>query len=157
MNIDESFKTYKSNNLKAIYRLKRDNENAYHERGIISKILKLDANNQCGYAMTKPMPTGCIKEHPSPSRLEFNLLFKIVNLDDKIGHLFVVDIEVDEKRVTEREYMYFEIVPPIIEKQKILEANKRSVYQILELLQKTSDDVPKTYRCTNKFHATIFP
>ena len=39
--------------------------------------------------MTKPMPTGCI------------LLLKTVELDDKIGHLFVVDIEFDEERATE--------------------------------------------------------
>ena len=36
--------------------------------------------------MTKPMPSGCIKEHPVPSWLKFNLLLKTVNLVDKIGH-----------------------------------------------------------------------
>ena len=76
--------------------------------------------------MTKPMPTGCIKEHPSPSWLEFNLLLKTVNLDDEIGNLFVVDIEFYEKRATECKYMYNEILSPIIEKQKVLE-----VYHIL--------------------------
>ena len=67
MNIDESFKAYKRDGLKAIYKIKFDNENTYHERRIITKILKLDKNIQYGYAMTKPMPTGCIKEYPSPS------------------------------------------------------------------------------------------
>ena len=43
--------------------------------------------------------------------------------------------------------MYNEILPPIIEKQKILEGNELSVYQLLELLQKTLDGMPKTYRC----------
>ena len=64
-NIDESFKAYKRDHLKAIYKIKFDNENTYHERRTITKFLKLDKNNQHGYAMTKPMPTGCIKEHPS--------------------------------------------------------------------------------------------
>ena len=73
----------------------------YHERHIISKILKMDENNQYGFAMTKPMPTVCIKEHPAPSWLKFNLLLETVDLDDKIGHLFVVDIKFDEKRATE--------------------------------------------------------
>ena len=36
--------------------------------------------------------------------------------------------------------MYNEIMSPIIEKLKILEANERSVYQLLELLCKTSDN-----------------
>ena len=33
---------------------------------IITKILKLDKSNQYGYAMTKPMPTDCIKKHSFP-------------------------------------------------------------------------------------------
>ena len=64
MNIDESYKDYKRDDLKAIYKIKFDNENTYHERRIITKILKLDENIQYGYAMTKPMLTGCIKEYP---------------------------------------------------------------------------------------------
>ena len=53
--------------------------------------------------------------------------------------------------------MYNEIFPPIIEKQKILDANERSLYQLLELFDKTNDDKPKSYRCTAKSHATLFP
>ena len=148
MNIDESYKDYKRDDLKAIYKIKFDNENTYHERRIITKILKLDENIQYGYAMTKPMLTGYIKEYPSPSWLEFNLLLETVDLDDEIGHLFVVEIESDEKRATEHEHMYNEILPPMVEEQKILEANESLVYQLLELMQKTSDGMSKTYRCT---------
>ena len=64
MNIDERFKAYKCDDLKAIYKIKFDIENTYHKRRIITK---LDESNQYGYAMIKPMPTGCIKEHPSAS------------------------------------------------------------------------------------------
>ena len=53
--------------------------------------------------MTKPKPTDCIKEHPSPSWLEFNLLLETVDLDDKTGHLFVVNIEFDENEASEGE------------------------------------------------------
>ena len=53
--------------------------------------------------------------------------------------------------------MYNEIFPPITEKQKILDANKRSLFQLLELFDKTNDDKPKSYRCTAKPHATMFP
>ena len=49
--------------------------------------------------MTKPMPTGCIKEHPVPSWVKFNLL-ETVMLDSKIGHLFAISIEFDKKRTT---------------------------------------------------------
>ena len=140
MRIDDSIKAYKRGDLKVIYRIKLDNENSYHERCIISKILKLDENNQYGFAMTKLMPTSCIKKHAPPSWLKFNLLLKTVDLNDEIGHLFVVDIEFDEKRAAEREYMYNEILTPVTEKQKILEANEQSLYQLLELFDKTNVD-----------------
>ena len=52
------------------------------------------------------MSIGCIKEHLASSWLKFNLLLKTIDLDDKIGHLFVVNFEFDEKRATERECMY---------------------------------------------------
>ena len=52
------------------------------------------------------------------------MLLEKVSLDDPIGHLFVVDIEFDEKNAIEKQYMYNEIFPPIIEKQKILDANE---------------------------------
>ena len=52
------------------------------------------------------MSIGCIKEHLASSWLKLNLLLKTIDLDDKIGHLFVVNFEFDEKRATERECMY---------------------------------------------------
>ena len=55
MSIDQSFKAYKRDDLKVMYRIKLDNENYYHERRIITKILKLDENNQYGFAMTNTL------------------------------------------------------------------------------------------------------
>ena len=110
MKIDESFKAYKRDDLKVIYRIKLDNEDSYHERCIIREILKFGENNQYGFAMTKPMPTGCIKEQSAPSWLKFNLRLETVDLDNEIGHLFVVNIESDEKEANEEECMYNEIL-----------------------------------------------
>ena len=118
MNIDQSFKAFKRDDLKVAYSLKLDDEKKLKKKHIITKIIKFDENNQYGFAMTKPMPTGCIKQNSSPSWLEFNLLLEKMSLDNPIGHLFVVDIEFDEKNVTKKQYMYNEIFPPIIEKQK---------------------------------------
>ena len=67
--------------------------------------LKTRQKKQYGSTMTKLMPTGCIKKH-SLSWLKFSLLLKTIDLDNKIGRLFVVDIEFDEKRATECEYMH---------------------------------------------------
>ena len=157
MNIDQSFKAFKHDDLKVVYSLKLDDEKSFQKKRIITKIIKFDKNNQYGFAMTRPMLTGCIKQNNSPSWLEFNLLIEKVSLDDPISHLFVVDIEFDEKNATEKQYMYNEIFPLIIEKQKILDANERSLFQLLELFDKTNDDKPKSYRCTSKSHATMFP
>ena len=156
MNIDESFKAYKRDDLKIIYSLKLDNEKNFSKKRVITKIIKLDENNQYGFAMTRPMPTGCIKQNNSPTWLEFNLLLEKVTLEDPIGHLFIVDIEFDEQNATEKQYMYNEIFPPIIEKQKILDANERSLFQLLELFDQNNGK-PKSYRCTAKSHATMFP
>ena len=56
-------------NYKVCYRLKLNEDENYVTRRVISKILKLDENNQYGYAMIKPLPTGCIKKsHNEPGK-----------------------------------------------------------------------------------------
>ena len=67
MNIDESFKAYKRDDLKVIYKIELYDENSFHDRHIITKNLKMDGNNQYGFAMAKPMLTRCIKEYPTPT------------------------------------------------------------------------------------------
>ena len=62
---------------------------------MITKILNLDESNQYGFGMTKPMLIGCIKEKELPSWLHFLILLETVDLDDSIGHLFIVDIFFD--------------------------------------------------------------
>ena len=157
MNISESFFAYKRDDLKVVYSLKLNNEKKFSKKRLISKIVKLDENNQYGYAMTRPMPTGCIKENNSPSWLKFNLLLETVTLEDKIGHLFIVDIEFDSENADERKYLYNEIFAPIIEKQTKIDVNDRSLFQLLELFSETEKEKAKSYRITAKSHATLFP
>ena len=45
------------------------------------------------------MPTGYIKEKDLPSWLDFHILLETVDLDDSIGHIFIVDIFFDEKKL----------------------------------------------------------
>ena len=94
--------------------------------------------------MTKPLPTGCIKENKNFSWLDFNILIESVDLKDKIGHLFFIDIFFDAKNANENQLLYNEIFPPVVEKQKILEAFEHSAYQLLELFDKTKE---KTKSC----------
>ena len=47
--------------------------------------------------MIKPMPTGCITDHPAPTWCKFNFLLETVDLDDPIGYLFIVDMSLMKK------------------------------------------------------------
>ena len=85
----------KDYNYKICYKLRLDSDKEHKTYRVISKILKLDENNQYGFAMTKPMPTGHIKLNPGISWRTFNILLESVDLDDPIGHLYIVDIEFD--------------------------------------------------------------
>ena len=109
--------------------MKLDNEKV--KKRVITKILRLHGNNQYGNAMTKPLPTGCIKDNKDISWETFSFLLESVSFEDKIGHLYIVDIEFDVKNVTEREYAYNEIYPLITEKQKTIDPCERSVFQLL--------------------------
>ena len=79
---------------------------------------------------------------------DFNILIESVDLTDQIGHLFVVDIFVDARYANEKQLLYKEIFPPVIEKQKIIEAYEHSAYQPLEFFDKTKEKpnlFPKTF------------
>ena len=82
-----------------------------------SKIIKMDENNQFGFAMTKPMPFGCIKRKKNlPTLQELKDLLANVKLEDKFGHLFVVDIVFDN--INEKTLLFNELYPPIFEKKQ---------------------------------------
>ena len=53
MMIDESFQIFERQDFKGGYKLTLDGEKIYTDKRVISKILKLDGNNQYGYATTK--------------------------------------------------------------------------------------------------------
>ena len=62
----------------------------------------------------------------------------------------MVDIEFDMKNVTERELLYNKVLPPVIEKQKLVDANERLIYQFLDQYQITEKGATKAYHCTKK-------
>ena len=155
MNIDESFKAYKNQNYKVGFTIKLDNHEKSKDYRVISKIIKFDENNQYGFAMTKPMPVGAIKEKQA-SCTEFNILFEKVSLDNKKGHIFVVDIEFDHLHATDCQIMYNEMLPPFIEKDTKIDAYKRSIYQLLELYSEDYRGNPNKYKIGSKAHSNLF-
>ena len=106
--------------------------------------------------MTKPMPTGCIKDNPDVSWRTFNHLLETADLDDKIVHLFIVDIKLDYENASPQQRTYSEIYPPIIQKQKIIDVHERSTYQLLEQYKGNRNGTIKSYRASKKAHATLF-
>ena len=146
----------KDYNCKVCYGLKLDEEKNWSTRRTISKILKLDENNHYGYTMTKPIPMGCIKKELQPTQRIFNILLERVDLNNPVGHLFVVDISFDYEKATPKKRIYNEIYPLIVEKQMILEIVERSVYQLMEQQTESVDGKSKSYRATKRAHAALF-
>ena len=77
--------------------------------------MKTDKNNQYGNTMTKPLPHGCIKKMKKiPTFYEFNKMLSNLSHEDKIGHLFIVDIKFYEKNP--KTILFNEIYTLIFEK-----------------------------------------
>ena len=99
-----------------------------------SKVIKMDENNQYSFAMTKPLPYGCIKKKKRvPSLEELTEIVKSVTLEDKLGHLFVVDIEFSD--INKKTLLFNEIYRPIFEKNKKIDPYERSCSQIMSRAQ----------------------
>ena len=126
------------------------------DKRVISKILKLDENNQYGHAMTKPLPTGCIKNNSDISWRAFNLLLESFSLEDRTGHLYIVDIEFDYENASKKQIVYNEIYPPIVEKQKTIDPYEKSTYQLLDNYREGKNG-PLSYKTTAKAHSTMLP
>ena len=145
--VDSEMAVKKDFNYKIAYNLKiADNQKA--KKRVITKILKLDENNQYGHGMTKSLPTGCIKDDPDLSWETFNLLLER-------GHLYIVDTELDTKNASEKILAYNEIYPPIIEKQKVIDPCERPTYQLLEQFV-MGEKKPSSYKKIAKAQANLF-
>ena len=95
----------------------------------------MDENNQCGNAMTKPLPYGCIKKASKvPFLLEFNMILDSISETDKVGHLFIVDIKFHNKN--EKTMLFNEIYTPIFEKKEVIQAHQRSVLQLMSVINR---------------------
>ena len=107
MGFDTNFFLNDTKNEKVLFKT-TDNE----LKRFSSKIIKMDRNNQYGMAMTKPLPCGCIKkQNKLPNFTELEELLKSTTLEDKIGHLFAVDIEFFN--INPKTLLFNEIFPPI--------------------------------------------
>lgn len=78
----------------------------------------MDENNQYGNAMTKRLPCCCIKkEKEVPCLQKFNLILENLSYEDKIGHLFIVDMKLNEKLADGKVLLSKEIYTLFFEKK----------------------------------------
>ena len=81
--------------------------------------------------MTKPLHTGSMKgQKKVPTLRECDLMIQGISDEDSRGHLFIVNIEFDQKGTIEKTLLSNEICIPIFEKEKVLLPNERSVFQL---------------------------
>ena len=68
---------------------------------------------------------------------------------------FVVDIHFDYKNSSEKQLFFNEIYSPIFEKKKVLSANKRSVFKLLDAMRLNSKRTVNSSKATAKTHETM--
>ena len=85
------------------------------KKKILSKILKMDENNQYGQPMTKPLLYGCVKKKKILLALQNLIILDGLSHENIIGHLFIVDIKF--KNINPKT-LFIELYPPIFEKKK---------------------------------------
>ena len=107
-----------------------------------SKIIKMAENNQYGFC------------NDQASALRLHEKKKVLpTLDDKLGHLFVVDIVFD--MVNEKTLLFKELYPPIFEKNKKIEPYEQSCAQIMCIQQVNDKGKMLSLKQTTKTHATL--
>ena len=68
--------------------------------------------------MTKSLPTGCIKDNKDISWETFNFLLETVSLDDKIGYIYIADIEFDVKNATKNNLRIMKFICQLLKKKQ---------------------------------------
>ena len=103
--------------------------------------------------MIKLLPYGCIKKKVLPTLEELEQILSNVTLNDKLGHLFVVDIVFDKQ--DNKTLLFNELYPPIFEKDKKIEPFERSCAQIMCVEQMKDKGKMFSLKQTSKTHATL--
>ena len=122
---------------------------------ISSKILKMEENNQYRMAMTKPLPYGCIKEKDNvPSLTEFNSIITTISYEDKIGHIFNIEIKFHD--INKKTFLFNELYPPIFEKNKKIDPFERSTLQLLSIaVRNEKNNKLNSFPYNSKTHLTL--
>ena len=84
------------------------------------------------------------------------IVFVILNglsYTDKIGHLFIVDIKFHDKN--EKTVLFNETYTSIFEKNKVIQVDRRSLVQLMTVLNKSEEkDLVNNFKSNAKTHST---
>ena len=114
--------------LTVIYEIKGEKSNKLEDKRIVTKILKIDENNQYGNAVTVKKQKFC------PNLRKFNLFIENLLPGDKISHLFIVDIKYDVEHTNKRPLPFNEIYTPVFGKKKV--PSERSAFSLMGTMKK---------------------
>ena len=78
------------------------------------------------------------------------MLLEAVDLNDKIGHLIIVDIKFNVGKANATTLTYNEIYTMIFQKQKIIDPTERSVLQLSAPLRTDSENQPLSFKSSKK-------
>ena len=86
---------------------------------------------------------------------EFDLIIQGILAQDKIGHLFVVEIKFDLKNANQKQFFFNAIYSPIFDQKKVLSANERSVFQLVDAMRLNNKGTTNSFKTTAKTHTTM--
>ena len=86
---------------------------------------------------------------------ELQLILEGISHEDKIGHLFVVDLMFDFERCTDKELLFNEIFTPVFEKKKVLTPSERSLFQLVDAMRINDMRFLNIYKATEKTHSSM--
>ena len=78
------------------------------------------------------------------------MLLEAVDLNDKIEHLIIVDIEFNVGKTNATTVTYNEIYTTIFQKQKIIDPTERSVFQLSAPLRTDSENQSLSFKSSKK-------
>ena len=85
---------------------------------------------------------------------EFNKTLDCISHDNKIGHLFKVDIKF--YNINEKTLLLNEIYPPIFQKNKNIDPFERSTLQLMSVIVRDEEkDKINTFAYKSKTHSTL--
>ena len=81
-----------------------------------------------------------------PTLREFNIILNNISHEDKINHIFLVDITL--YGMNEKTILFNELYTPLFEKQKLIKPYDRFVFQLLSVM---SRDEEKDIHMLNRY------